>query len=115
MARSVEAGQIIDMPSESTFSDGTAGGIEKDAITFSLTRSLVDEFVLVDENQIAKAMCRFMDSENEIIEGAAGVAVAAMIESQEQLRGLNVVAIICGGNISEEDLDQVRASGAETR
>lgn len=110
MTRSVEAGRIIDMPSEATLSDGTAGGIEKDAITFPLVRSIVDDFVLVDEGQIASAMCRFMRSETDTIEGAAGVAVAAMLESRDLIRGRNVVAIICGGNISDDKLAQVRAT-----
>ena len=36
MAKSVQVGQILEMESLPTLSDGTAGGIEKDAITFPL-------------------------------------------------------------------------------
>ena len=112
MARSIDAGHIVDMPSEPTLSDGTAGGIEKDAITFPLTRTVVDEFVLLEEHQIAGAVLRFLETEGDTIEGAAGVAVAALSESRELIRGLNVVVIICGGNISKEALDKARAMGA---
>ncbi len=109
MARSVEAGEILEMESEPTLSDGTAGGIEPGAITFPLNQQLVDEFVLVDEQQIAAAMRRFMESEGDVVEGAAGVAVAAMQELATTIRGQKVVVVICGGNISPERLDQVRA------
>ncbi len=111
MARSIEAGHIIEMQSEATLSDGTAGGIEIGAITFPLAQAVVDEFVLVDENQIGSAMRRYMDSEEDTIEGAAGVAVAAMLELQDSIGGQNVAVIICGGNISKAKLEQVRSGG----
>jgi len=108
MARSIEAGEILELPTEPTLSDGTAGGIEAGAITFPLNQQVVDEFVLVDEEQIASAMRRFMDSEGELIEGAAGVAVAGMLELAASLRGQKVVVVICGGNISPEKVDAIR-------
>lgn len=109
MAHSVEAGELLQLASEPTISDGTAGGIEADAITFSLNQRVVDEFVLVDEAQIASAMRRFMSSEEHVIEGAAGVAIAGMLELAPSIRGQKVVVIICGGNISPEKIDEIRS------
>ncbi len=106
MARSIEAGEILEMPSEATLSDGTAGGIEAGAITFPLNQAVVDEFVIVDEEQIASAMRHYMDQEGDRIEGAAGVAVAAL--QMTEVRGRTVVVVICGGNISDEILESVR-------
>ena len=96
------------MPSEATLSDGTAGGIEKDSITFPLNQAIVDEFVIVDEAEIAAAMRGYMEHEDETIEGAAGVAVAALLKQREAVRGKTAVVVICGGNISEEKLETVR-------
>lgn len=109
MARSIEAGCIVEMQSEPTLSDGTAGGIEAGAITYPLNQLLVDEFVLVDEEQIAAAMRRYMDSEGETIEGAAGVAIAAMLERRTSIRHQNVAVIVCGGNISAEKLEHIKS------
>lgn len=106
MARSVEAGEILEMPSEATLSDGTAGGIEDGAITFPLNQAVVDRWVVVDEDQIASAMRQYMDRERDRIEGAAGVAIAAL--QQTDVRGRTVVVVICGGNISDETLASVR-------
>ena len=108
MTRSIEAGQIIDMPSEATLSDGTAGGIEEDAITFSLNQAVVDEWVVVDEEKIAAAMRLYMRREDDVIEGAAGVAVAGLLERRDTIAGKKVVVVICGGNVSEETLRSIR-------
>jgi threonine dehydratase len=108
MMRSIEAGEIVDMPSQSTLSDGTAGGIEPDAITFALNQAVVDDWIEVDEDQIAAAMRLYMDSEDDVIEGAAGVAIAGMLERVAEIRGKKVVVIICGGNVSDEVLARVR-------
>ena len=107
MARSVEAGEILEMASEPTLSDGTAGGIEPDAITFPLNQAVVDEWVVVDEDEIVAAMRLYLRSESGAIEGAAGVAIAGLLASAAEIAGSNVVVLICGGNISAETLNQL--------
>lgn len=113
MAHSVAAGKVVDMPSEATLSDGTAGGIERDSITLPITRAVVDEFVVVSEAQIAAAMRLFMESTGETVEGAAGVAIAAMLERLPALEGKRTAVIICGGNISEDKLAAVKSGAFE--
>lgn len=107
MAHSVEAGRILDESSAPTLSDGTAGGIEQGAITFGLCSRLVDEFVLVSEAEIAAAMRQFIDYEHQLIEGAAGVAVASMMKQADALGGQKVVVLICGGNVSRDTLKRI--------
>lgn len=107
MTESVRAGEILDLPSEPTLSDGTAGGIEGGAITFDLCRGLIDRYVTVSEEQIAAAMRGFIDSHHQLPEGAAGVAIAGLLEVAGDYQGKNVVVIVCGGNISRETLKKV--------
>ena len=107
MAHSVAAGHIVDEASLPTLSDGTAGGIEQDAITFELCRRLVDDFVLVSEEEIAAAMRQFIDYEHQLIEGAAGVALAAMTRQRDSLAGRKVVVLVCGGNVSRDTLKRI--------
>ena len=107
MAKSVEAGRVLDLPSDPTLSDGTAGGVEFDAITFALCDELVDRWVLVDEDQIAAAMRDYIGAEGHPIEGSAGVAVAAMLAQKGAIAGRKVAVIICGGNIAEPLLHSV--------
>ena len=97
---SIKAGNILTMDIEDTISDGSAGGIEADAITFNLVRNhhLVDRYILVTEQEIMDAMHIIFHHHRQIIEGAAGVAVAALIKEKENLTG-NTIVILCGGNI----------------
>ncbi len=108
MRESVAAGRILELPSAPTLSDGTAGGIEADAITFDLCKELIDEFVLVSEADIAAAMRAYLTSYDEPVEGAAGVALAALLARKSEIAGLKVVVIICGGNVSQQVLEQVQ-------
>ena len=108
MAKSIQAGHILDIPSDPTLSDGTAGGIEAGSLTFDLCRQLVDEFILVSEAEIAQAMREFSAEQQSEIEGAAGVAIAGMNHCRTSIVGKKVVVIICGGNISQETLDASR-------
>lgn len=107
MAESVKAGRIVELASGPTLSDGTAGGIEAGAITFDLCRAVTDEFVVVSEEQIAAAMRGFIDAHHMLAEGAAGVAIAGLLDSNARYRGRNVVVVICGGNVSRDTLKQV--------
>ena len=60
---------------------------------------------MVSEDDIKQAMIMYMDYEHQLIEGAAGTAIAALIKKSESLKGKKVGVVICGGNIS---LDVVR-------
>jgi threonine dehydratase len=107
MTESVKAGEILELPSDPTLSDGTAGGIEADSITFDICRAVTDDFVTVSEEQIGEAMRQFMDAHHQLPEGAAGVALAGLKLCADQFKGSNVVVIICGGNISRETLKKI--------
>ena len=108
MAESVEAGEILDLPSAPTLSDGTAGGIEAQAITFDLCAALIDDFVLVSEDEIAAAMRDYMREYEEPIEGAAGVALAALGKRDGAIAGRKIAVIVCGGNVSQQVIDRIR-------
>ena len=110
MIQSVRAGRILDLPSLPTLSDGTAGGVEADAITFELVRDLVDEFATVTEEQIKDTLRTFIDTHHLLIEGSAAVAIAAYLQRKEMFIGKNVVIVVCGANISLDMLKQVLAS-----
>ena len=107
MAASIKARRLLDMPSEKTLSDGTAGAIEAGAITFDLCQKLVDDYALVSEEEIALAMREFIDAHHMLLEGAAGVALAGLKQFSEHYRGQNVVVIICGANINRDTLRKI--------
>jgi threonine dehydratase len=100
----LRAGRIIEVPEEPTISESTAGGIEEGSITFTLCQQLIDDYALVSEAEIIEAMRLIFDEEHWIIEGSAGVAVAAYLKEREKYAGQNVAIILCGRNISSKKL-----------
>lgn len=107
MIHSMEAGKILELESLPTLSDGTAGGVEDDSITFPLCCDLISETVLLSEQEIKEAMVLYMQHEHQLIEGAAGTAVAALLKMKDQLKGKRIGVVICGGNIALDTLREV--------
>lgn len=111
MLASVAAGRMVDPPTEPTYSDGTAGGIEPDSVTFELCRQLVDEWIAVTEDAIAAAVLAMIDDHHQLVEGAAGVAIGAATDYARRHPGATVVAVSCGANITASTLARILANG----
>lgn len=107
MYECIQAGKVIDVTEQPTLSDGTAGGIDRDSITFDLCKNLIDGYALITEDEILIAMRSLLKHHHQVIEGAAGVAVAAIFKQKEKFIGRKVAAVICGGNVSEDILKKV--------
>lgn len=112
MAASIRAGHVVELESRPTLSDGTAGGIEQDAITFPLCRALVDTWIEIPEPEIAAALHHCVVVERVLAEGAAAVAVAALRRHAGALHGKHVGVVLCGANISAPTLCSTLASVA---
>jgi threonine dehydratase len=109
MAASIDAGEIITPHFEPTFSDGTAGGLEDDTITFDICRALVDRWVDISELEIARAVASMVDDHHHLVEGAAGVALAAATQFADTNPGTRVVAVSCGANVGTASLEAMLA------
>ena len=107
MLASVRAGRIVETQSLPTLSDGSAGGVEAQAVTFDLCRQHVDAWLTVSEEEIAQAMRLIYRESGEIIEGAAGVAVASLLQMGRRRAGQRLAVVICGGNVDENTWQQV--------
>ncbi len=112
MAESVKAGQVLELDSLPTLSDGTAGGVELDSVTFPLCRDHVDRYVSVTEAEIAASMRTFMNTQHMMIEGAAAVPIAALMQDASAYAGKNVAIVLCGANISLSVLADVLQGAA---
>ncbi|HEN3565389.1 TPA: threonine/serine dehydratase [Yersinia enterocolitica] len=99
MYTSLENGKIQEVAEQETLSDGTAGGVEPGAITFALCQQLIDQKVLVSEQEIKDAMRLIAHTDRWMIEGAAGVALAAALKQAPLWQGKKVAVVLCGKNI----------------
>ncbi len=106
---SLAAGRVVPDSGLPTLSDGTAGGIEENAVTLEICRRHVDHFTTVTEDDIARTLRWFQTAYDDRIEGAAAVAIAGFLKLKNNFAGQNVVIVLCGGNIDEETLARLAA------
>ncbi|MEZ2311647.1 threonine/serine dehydratase [Paraburkholderia sp. RCC_158] len=99
LQRCIEAGRVIQVEETETISDGTAGGVDPDAVTLPIARRVIDRSVLVTEMEIRDAMKRLALSDRWMVEGAAGVALASFLKIAPELQGQSVAIVLCGRNI----------------
>jgi len=111
MFHSVKAGRILDLPSQPTISDGSAGGIESDSITFELCQKYIDEFILVSELEIIDALKLIIEKHYMLVEGAAALSLACFLKEKHRFENKNVVLIISGKKIALDTLKQILNPG----
>ena len=102
MYESIKAGKIVEYESLPTLSDGTAGGIEPDSITFKYCQKYVDDYILLSEEEIKDALKLLYEEHGMIVEGAAALSVAAFLKESKRFESSNVVLLISGSKISHE-------------
>lgn len=107
MYESIKAGKIIDYESKPTLSDGTAGGIEPDSITFNLCQNYVDDYILVSEEEIKNALKLLYEEHKMIVEGAGALTIASFIKQIKKFKGFIVVLIISGSKINPKEFEKI--------
>lgn len=102
MQASLEAGKPVNVDELDTLADSLGGGIGLDnRWTFAMCRSLLDDVILLDEEEIAAGIRHAARLESEIIEGAAAVGIAALLAGKIKPTGPTAI-IVSGGNIDPE-------------
>jgi threonine dehydratase len=100
-----EGAAILEIESEATLADGIEGGVG--AGTFAVAAPRLRDVVLVSEPAVAAAVAGTARHDKLVIEGAAAVAVAAILEGKA--REGRIGLLLSGGNIGAEALAGVLA------
>ncbi len=91
-----------------TFAEGLAT-----RTAFALPQQILwerlDDFVLVSDDAIRRAIVLYLEKAKTLAEGAGAAPLAAALEMCDQLRGQKVALILSGGNITPEQLKQILA------
>jgi len=109
MYESLRAGEVLDRESQPTLSDGTAGGVDADSITFEMCRDLIDDWTLLSEDEIAGAILMALGKQHLMIEGAGALSIAALVRNPERFAGQTVVLIISGSKLGMDTLRELLA------
>jgi threonine dehydratase len=102
MAQSLDAGHPVAVEELPTLADSLGGGIGlQNRVTFAMARALVDDVVLLSEPEIAAGVRHCYWQERQVVEGAGGVGVAALLAGKVRPRG-PVMLLLSGANIDME-------------
>jgi threonine dehydratase len=95
-----------------SIADGLLGTLTP--LTFTISNRWVEKIVLVEEEEIYRAIRIFEEDEQLIVEGAAAVSLAAILNRKIDVCGLKVVLVITGRNISAAQYNKITGSKTES-
>jgi len=107
MAASLAAGHPVEVEELPTLADSLGGGIGLDnRYTFALARDYCDQLHLLEEASIAAGIRHAYREERQVVEGAAAVGIAALLDGLIAPVG-PVVVVVSGRNIAIEQHQQI--------
>lgn len=84
-------------PNTETICDALIGGVGK--LSYEMAKDYVDDFLMVKEENIKKAVSFMIKQEKYIAEPGSASVIAAVEEHRERIGGKNIALVISGGNI----------------
>ncbi|HET9454731.1 MAG TPA: threonine/serine dehydratase [Gemmatimonadaceae bacterium] len=105
MARSLEAGRVVEIAVEPTLADGLAGQIDEAAL--DIGRHALDGIATVTEDAIAHAIAWLVREHDVRAEGSGAVGVAALLARAVTIARFPATVIVSGGNIDAEKLERI--------
>ncbi len=104
MFRAREAGHPVYLDSIEQFVDGASVKRVGD-ITFSICKEVLDDMHLVPEGKVCSTILKLYNEDAIVAEPAGALAIAALDDYAEQIKGRNVVCVLSGGN---NDIDRMQ-------
>lgn len=89
-----------------TFAEGIATMTGYD-LTQRILSEHLDDFILVSDEEIKKAMVHLMEKAHTLAEGAGATALAGAIKMRNRIQGKRVVAVVSGGNVALSQLTDI--------
>ena len=89
-----------------TAAEGLATGTGYE-FTQGILRDLMDDFILVSEDELTRAMVLSLEKTHNLTEHAGAASLAAALKIEDGLAGKKIVLVMSGGNVS---LSQLRSA-----
>jgi len=97
MQQSLSNGKNMELNEIDPFVDGAAvRKVGDDA--FTLCKTYLDKLVLVSEGKICQSILKLYNKEAIVVEPAGAMSTASLKMINDEIKGKNVVCLICGGN-----------------
>lgn len=107
MQRSWAAGDML-TAEMTTFAEGVATRVPF-ANTQAIMRRYLDDFLLVDDADIKRAIVTLLEHTHNLAEGAGAIPLAAALQYGARFAGKKIVLVLSGGNLSMEQLRAILA------
>jgi len=99
LKNSYDLKRAVDSVSVRTIADGIAVR-DTSIITLNHMLDCVDEFISVDDEEIASAVLFLLEKQKLVVEGAGSVGVAALLHKKlDFLKGKKIAIVLSGGNM----------------
>jgi threonine dehydratase len=102
MTLALRAGRPVEVGRPTTIADGVAGRYVIPEVLDDLS-SVADDAVLVSEDAIVEAMRLLYLHAGLVVEPAAALGVAAILEARGRFDGRTVATVLCGSNVTPTD------------
>ncbi|MBA1156451.1 pyridoxal-phosphate dependent enzyme [Microvirga mediterraneensis] len=104
LAAAMAARRVVETDHLDTLADGVAGGMDEDSMTLPLALFVIDEVITCTEDEIAAALKDLAFKENQIVEGAAALALAGFLKVAASCKGQTNVVVLCGANYDRDKI-----------
>lgn len=108
MKASIEAGEVLSLPSVNTIADGTAVKTPGKAI-FPYLKENIDEIITVDDEDLVVSFLDMVENHKMIVENSGLLTVAAL--KKLNVKDKKVVSILSGGNMDVITMSSVVQQG----
>lgn len=107
MLTAIKAGHPVQLDQIDSFVDGAAVKRVGDT-TFKICKQVIDDMHLVPEGKICSTILKLYNEEAIVVEPAGALAVAALDDYADQIKGKKIVCIVSGSNNDIERMQEIK-------
>lgn len=107
MSAAFAAGHVVTLESIDSFADGAAVR-RVGTLTYEICRDVLDQVVTVPEGRLCTMILRLYNDDGIIVEPAGALAVSALEDFADAIRGKTVVCVVSGGNNDIRRTEEIR-------
>jgi threonine dehydratase len=107
MTASIQQKELVTLEHIDPFVDGAAVKRVGEK-TFAIVRQVIDEMILVDEGFVCSTILNLYNEEGLVVEPAGALAIAALEQVADEIKGKRVVCVVSGGNNDITRTEEIR-------
>ncbi len=107
MQQSLKAGKVIILEKIDKFVDGAAVA-QVGELNFSIAQKVLDQVVTVEEGKVCSTILKLYNEDAIVVEPAGALAIAALDDFREEIKGKTVVCVVSGGNNDITRMEEIK-------